>query len=792
MSGTVAAPNHGNSLFQFTLDGGIAGSSIIGIATSVLYDLHVLDVDVATLALGHLVGQHLQFGVEGYRRFKDALEKHTAHSTWSNLLSIGLGKTSPIRALTNQDSCCRFTALAACLVEVYTTSKAAEIVTNFCHLFFSSDFLKQGGHADVKLPGPLAMKLLMESCTGLLSSANFSTCAETYMSFDEEASIGRHVWPRLKYDTRAHSRGVADPNTIARALLAVAQLAKGDMRKVTLIGVADIGAIAAIAIWLFDLRVAIYQHTSEDPDALRFKNFDEPEEAQLTVIYRRANTGPPIEQFESTIRITLLDITEVFTGKDVPPPNADYLVGGRVSWDHALSNTFGETFESLLRQSTLVGKAVGSAARVFSAIHNAEKGVNRDWLRRNTIHFNTSHGPDLIMFLLRRFPELNKPKLKGFMLASVRISSFQEAQDAFEDAMHKLAELCSCKICCKKGQNRVTFCLVTLTAAILRFGRMLSGIIPEEGLFPKRAGVEFLYGVQMPRMKTASASQPPLDILTTIIESGHGFPHNPDVSITRVARFLFSGPDPKLEDPVKAATAITEDGICYYLDILRDPLQHNPINLSHVVVVPGRIQHGSRLFQWVCDSKPTLLDQGILHKMTEDNVRPPTPKKYLQAIKQVSGFGVELNLTERVSDSRKEFLEVCLALVQDSSVLDRIGPRSIVDYVCQGAGRVTCERNGCVASQLTKESIESEMAKLTDPWPVCIVPVGDSQVTIVNGDHASTLVAYSCLFRPLVARTECLACCARAGCDMGWRHFSVILPTASRLIMPIGTLRIEE
>ncbi|GAB1215424.1 hypothetical protein ATERTT37_004611 [Aspergillus terreus] len=175
-----------------------------------------------------------------------------------------------------------FTALSACLSEVYSTSMAGQIMLAFSRKVFENVPDEQ----QIKLPSQMQMTLLVEKCAGILSATSFPLWAEQYMAFDHESIVGQHAWRHGSNKTR-RTRGVASATDIAKALYAIMGLRSGSTRHLTLVGVADAALIAAIANWLLDLKVILYTSDRQQEDDVWFRNFSDDEEPHLTVIYSR-------------------------------------------------------------------------------------------------------------------------------------------------------------------------------------------------------------------------------------------------------------------------------------------------------------------------------------------------------------------------------------------------------------------------------------------------------------------------------------------------------------------------
>jgi hypothetical protein len=575
----------------------------------------------------------------------------------------------------------------------------------------------------------------------------------------------------------------------------------------TLVGVADAGLIAAIGAWLFDLKVIIYVQDDENGDDLRFRNVDEDSEPQLTIIYTRQDTGKAVFRRGKTVR--LRDATTLLKSHAQIKPNQNRVLGGRVHWQKALEGTFQEDFKSLLRVPSLLGAAIGSAARIFAAIVEADESVPKEWLRYCSIYFPDSFGQNFVEFAQRRFPELNSKPLKAEMTKAAQVDTFKEAQIAFESTMIRLASICGCKTCspdnCQLAGTEGTLskdkpnakrlpqrhCLVALTGTVIKLTRALSGIDPVDGLHPTRAGLEYMYATQMKqiwRLSRPSAKDIP-SLMCSIVENATPDLKWTEVSLLRFAQHIFGGQTFHGEDEDPGSSAIANEGLCCYYDILREPIQDDPTALARINVIPGCIHYDGKLFYRVGE-KSTNLFANTTPVNQKNRPQDCVPGKVVQGIEECFGGTLNLLLTEEFSKDRRDFLEVDYEVVGKTGKLGKFGPAKAVRNICRSSGLVTCRNDGCQSSRVVANELKTKMAQETTTVPVCKLVIGSSTVTIFDGGHVVLLLAAFGCWEPLIQRGECIACCVRTGCRNGWDDFAVVrtelLPRAvSRAFYPL-------
>jgi len=777
---SIVSRNSG--MFQVTIDAGNAASGMINFSMTALARLSQGGIETSTFGWAVIAGEYISWSLRGSMRFYDALSNSAVQSGFNNILWFGFGHKSPIQILAATDSGSRFAAICACLAEVYSTHMAAQIMQAF-----SKIILEKIQHPRPPLPSLLHMHLLVEKCAGIFSATNFPLWAERLMSFDGERVIGQHAWPRAVGKAR-FSRGISKPEDIAQALDGLVQLSKGALRHLTLVGVADAGLIAAIGDWLFDLKVVIYSEVQNE-DGLRYCNMKDNSESQLTVIYTRRDAGTSLTQCGKSVH--LQDATLLFKSHAQSKPNQDRVVGGRVHWREALEGTFGEEFRGLLKMFVLFGTAIGSAARIFSALVNADEDIPEKWLRHNTIYFSESFGRDFVDFARNRFLELAAKNIRVEMEKAVRIHTYKEALTAFESSMSGLANSCGCKVCSpatnppaetqlKNPRDKFAarlpaqrYCMVAITATVIRLTRALSGISCIDGLHPTRAGLEYIYEITQTRISRLSRQDRKsiLPMVCAIIEGAAPDLKWTEVSLLRFAHHVFGGQTFHDENDEPGSSATVFQGICCYLDILREPFQDNFTALARVNVLPGQIQFEGRLFSKLGERSTSLFDPTSFLQ-----ARPKccVPDRVVQTIEQCFGGDLKLILTETISKDRSASLEVDYEVTGKTGECRRFGPARAVRSICRSSGLVMCRNDGCGSSQAIAQDLAVQLAQATSTIPACKVVINNSTVTIFDNDHVVLLFAAFGCWEPLIQRGECIACCVRTGCRNGWAEFAVV------------------
>ena len=182
---------------------------------------------------------------------------------------------------------------------------------------------------------------LVNARAGLFDKSPFEESAERLMGFCDngaERLVNLHL--KLEKDVLSYGlrsdRQSTGQKALAEALLAVIKFSHRSIQQVTLIGGADAGLVAAIALWLLDVNIEI---VTQPDGVVAFKNHAQGDSVQLRVIYG-------LNEHEASPRKVQVvgEVYRLHSGQGLL--RHDYrrrheIVSGRVPWSKALSATFG-------------------------------------------------------------------------------------------------------------------------------------------------------------------------------------------------------------------------------------------------------------------------------------------------------------------------------------------------------------------------------------------------------------------------------------------------------------------
>ena len=135
------------------------------------------------------------------------------------------------------------------------------------------EMTRSSKEADVTIPSLIQWHHLVKACAGLVTNSTFPLRAEKLMRLIDDGQRHHHS-----------SQRPAHKAEVAHTLVGLANLSRGNMSQMTIIGGADAGLIAAIADWLLDLDVEIRggaEHT------IRFRSRNSATEPHLLIIYEK-------------------------------------------------------------------------------------------------------------------------------------------------------------------------------------------------------------------------------------------------------------------------------------------------------------------------------------------------------------------------------------------------------------------------------------------------------------------------------------------------------------------------
>ncbi|KAH6962971.1 hypothetical protein DER45DRAFT_590836 [Fusarium avenaceum] len=329
---------------QGTVDWTAVANGSVTFSIKELSHLSKAGVEGLTICAARAMFRDVKLSNNGELRLHRALRNICAFPSTDKRLRFGVGIRHIIWDMRESAEGLTCLAICASLVESYTTAAAARIMRELFLLYNPPSELT---------PGLSQWQALVESSEAILAPTEFG--------------LVLHELTRLCLrDGLPNKCAYGPPRDIAIALRQLFEVSAGRMDRFHLSGGADCAWIAAVAHWLFCLRVEIQEEdgtTRYQPEGSRSELFPD---AQVIIIYTRgADRLPlplPVEQKQYIIPSNPLLLTTHERGEDC------IMSYGRVGWHTCLVDTFGSPMKLLLTsQSRTTGAYLGSAARIFSA-----------------------------------------------------------------------------------------------------------------------------------------------------------------------------------------------------------------------------------------------------------------------------------------------------------------------------------------------------------------------------------------------------------------------------------------
>lgn len=598
-SGDLVLAPQGNFAQTGTVDWVQFGDIAVTQSYKVLARLVNHGVDLYTIRIGLHMAQLLPLGPVGEKRMREATRDLGFYGTLNKQLLLGMGPESIPYMLEKSVEGLALLAISAALSDIYVEEVAAEVLHELLL------HLKPPHELTPSLP---SWSKVVKGCAGTLAKTKFGIMAEQFMSYHpSETSLfptrkaQEHDENHDKWRSRSHAKD------IAKALVTLGEIARGKLQSVTIIGGGDSGFLAAVAEWLFDMRIVIVGNEGEE----LYRNSAPGSTVQARFEFRdRMDESPfrstEIEAFQYPSRkVHLRDVSDILFAND---RNEVMMVSGRLQWNRCLSSAFGYAFQTLMDRKENFSRVLGCAGRIFHAVATAEQGISLRSRNHWIYYTDAGSGSGFVQNLMFWFPELKSIELITQKAAACELAN---ARANYEAALYNLATTCSCLYCdsTQTGRPRTGYCLVALAETILKAALILSNVSIAPGLNPTRLGFNRLYEGHIeakPRDKDAcERREEELGPIVWVIEPGqedqfhHAIDHRMRLMMDgALGLFTFLR---EVEDSITCALA--SGGICAYWKILGglSIYDEHGFALGRIHIVPGRIEYQGIAFDRIQD-----------------------------------------------------------------------------------------------------------------------------------------------------------------------------------------------
>ena len=442
-------------------------------------------------------------------------------------------------------------------------------------------------------------KAALHGCNGIFACTDYGLLVEDYLQLDPHP---------IKVPIGSKLDSVFPPKVIADALVALMCVTRGDEKEVTFTGSAIISWFGAIAEWLCDLRVAVY-----DQDAGKELRQTHPGEvAQVNLVFVgkaciMASFEPREQNGVALEHLSLVD-------SKYSPTLHTTRFGGRVAWQSLLPRVFGKSFHFLDHDHSKAFSAmIGSAARMFEGLAQGKGHEEHGDLVSVQNQSNTaSYGSGLVETITNWLPELRR--FQGRMERALK-PAYDDAAQAYVENLSLIRKACHCGICSNKDEvNKEKeghppdhgYCLAVLVETIISLGLALSSMAVTPNFFPTRAGIHSFYHSQVSRRMQARGMH-----WTIHYKLVYGNVWNACEAVrlaTSVQIFAGSRPEKDLPDNL---VALSHEGCtAYFVDLERymKSTAANADKVRLIRVVPGGINVSEKIFDRAAMGKVELTD----------------------------------------------------------------------------------------------------------------------------------------------------------------------------------------
>lgn len=556
---------------QGELDYVALSNSVISNTVLMAQRLAAAGISQITHEAGLATSTRFRLGHMGQSRVSEALGNRRPYFGFERILWFGFGHQSFLALLTEHQAGLNCAALCASLAEAYGVDRSAQLLQALWRVQGLSEFLE---------PSRTQFRALVNGCSGLLLATPFPDIVRRMAG----PCIDDGYTPVTISETRSEDW--------AKAVDAIFQISKGNLRAIRIYGGLDVAFLGAIAHWLFDLRVWV-----ELPDGTTtFSSCRRPEQADVYLHYADMERSDALLQISSTTFV-LRTIEDLIMDDPYSPMTF------RIQWKSCLSELFYEEVDNILKNVALIGGALGAIARIYEALRKCEVDVG-GLSRTHFIDFQPAgYGRGFIDNVCYLFPEMStSPTFRTTALESLH-TDVPTCIEKICSSIKDMTAGCRCSNC-SLGRDTVTqyhSCHVAVLFFIRTVASHMAHTDLKSPISPSRSGLARIYSDCLWKWGHNAPTQ-----CSRLLELASGLPHAELARMTHSKDFLldsvlqgvarvFIGPaqhkefglGPCTRDEPQC-TAIVKNGVCLWIDALRDLLA-DPASMATIHIAPGQI-----------------------------------------------------------------------------------------------------------------------------------------------------------------------------------------------------------
>ena len=550
-------------------------------------------VEALTIAVGQALFKQFNVPADAQIRLQRSVSHLKAFSSVSDLLWFGVGYKHLMRTLLETEEGSSLVAVSSCLTVSYKSEYTAAVLKALCH---------KSSIPDSFTPSLSQWGAIANLCSPAVNASQFPLLVDGF---------SRLLIDRIT-TTRPDDVLATSPDDLATALLELAPLTLGQVANLTMVGKADCAWLAALAVWLFSLRVEIIDHRGnvlyQSQDTAHHAG---PKNFQLTIIrFEDGQSSFPQALTHSRTHL-------------VPPGNLSFkrkteqyyqFVPGRSEWNTLLTDAFDSSFKKLLEPETIPL----FAQVLYSGLYVGETYPSllcmNPWGRRLFIKGDLQHQQrflTMLRFAAARLPELaslekfgrdhilelaDKEQRRDKLPYNVsfrdrfghEVKGYRDRLTAarFADA---LVDACSCRQCkiSDLGLSPLEIketdhlCLSQISIAIFGLIWQISWLDIDDTLRPTSHALRERYSVLL---------------------SAHDIRRMRSPFMSDVV-FLFSG---HTTNRITNLSAYSSEGVCVYLPSLEHP-STDLVSQLRLRVVSGQIEWGGKIFGSITEDSNSWL-----------------------------------------------------------------------------------------------------------------------------------------------------------------------------------------
>lgn len=619
---------------QGSIDWVALSRTTVGFSVELLARYTRAGVEPLTVAIGQALFMQSRLPADAQRRLGLSVSKLKAYSSAAKALWFGVGFKHLIRTLMETEQGATLVAVSSSLMISYSCEFSAAVLKALCDKSMLPEKLT---------PALSQWGALVKLCAPAVIASQFPILVEGFS----------RLLVSNADKTAALEVAATSPSELAAAIFELAQLSIGKFRNLTLMGNSDCAWLAALAEWLFLLRVEIVDHVGNTLYQSKGSSHQHIKWYHVTIIRLEDGESGVRQSRQSMLYSRTQLVTPgnlAFSLRTETPYHLFYR--GRSEWSSILTDTFGSFFHQLLEPKILPLFAQVLYSALYVDHEEGGKFRMNPWGDTLFINDSVQHQHrfmQMLDFAAARLPELTEVKKYGKDHAQelnnldLDRAKMPRTRDKSRDSAFKahfgrskenikddliaagystvLVDACSCIECKGVHRSRVSEgavfnvptdfhqCLSRIVVAVFKFIWILSWLDIDDTLRPSSNGVLHLCPMKF--------SDSPHNI------RGQTFKENAFAQVIR----LFTG---TYASVFGNPPAFALHGLCIYRPALEDPNRGVESQLR-MRVVPGQIERNDKIHYrldeasnpWLTYRLDETLDIGLTKSVLEMlGVRP--------------------------------------------------------------------------------------------------------------------------------------------------------------------------